>query len=288
MGPMGESLDAQAAQVREDSREATGRTSRNITTLRNTGRARAAGRQVLDFGLRLVHTAAAGFLSTAANDSQLFLAEARCYVRVHFALNLTPLTCMRIHAHIYVPYFRIRSFDQMASLKAARGGPGASSSSALSASRREEPQRVERPGLSQEEIDELDEAFKLFDVENTGPFRWIPQFETTCRVPAFAPLPRSPRRLPSLRLPAPGLIDAAELKSAMESLGYKHKNKMVYNMIESMPAGMISFPQFLDLMTARVSDTDSRDDIAKVSEPAGTHALAPALLCPPSSSFPPL
>jgi len=61
-----------------------------------------------------------------------------------------------------------------------------------------------------------------------------------------------------------GLIDSAELKAAMESLGYKNKNKMVYNMIESMPQGMISFEQFLDLMTARISDTDSREDIAKV------------------------
>jgi len=82
--------------------------------------------------------------------------------------------------------------------------------------------------LSQDELEELEEAFKLFDTEGTG------------------------------------LIDSAELKAAMESLGYKNKNKMVYNMIESMPQGMISFEQFLDLMTARISDTDSREDIAKV------------------------
>lgn len=69
----------------------------------------------------------------------------------------------------------------------------------------------------------------------------------------------------SKQLPPPtGYIDAAELKSSMESLGYKNKNKMVYNMIESMPSGMINFEQFLDLMSARVSDTDSREDIAKV------------------------
>jgi len=50
----------------------------------------------------------------------------------------------------------------------------------------------------------------------------------------------------------------------MESLGYRNKNRMVYNMIESLPSGMINFDRFLDLMTARISDTDSREDIAKL------------------------
>jgi centrin-1 len=58
--------------------------------------------------------------------------------------------------------------------------------------------RYERPGLSVEEIEELQEAFNLFDSDGSG------------------------------------TIDAAELKSAMESLGYKQKNKMVYQMIENM------------------------------------------------------
>jgi len=50
----------------------------------------------------------------------------------------------------------------------------------------------------------------------------------------------------------------------MESLGYKKKNKMAYQMIENMKQGEIDFNAFLDMMTARISDTDSPDDILKV------------------------
>jgi Ca2+-binding EF-hand superfamily protein len=38
----------------------------------------------------------------------------------------------------------------------------------------------------------------------------------------------------------------------MESLGYKQKNKMVYQMIENMKQKSIDFDQFLDMMTARI------------------------------------
>ena len=41
----------------------------------------------------------------------------------------------------------------------------------------------------------------------------------------------------------------------MESLGYKQKNKMVYQMIESMKQKSIDFDQFLDMMTARIVRT---------------------------------
>jgi Ca2+-binding EF-hand superfamily protein len=50
----------------------------------------------------------------------------------------------------------------------------------------------ERPGLSAEEIEELHEAFNLFDVDGSGE------------------------------------IDPQELKQAMQSLGYDVKNQMVY------------------------------------------------------------
>jgi centrin-1 len=82
--------------------------------------------------------------------------------------------------------------------------------------------------LSQEEIEELKEAFNLFDAD------------------------------------ASGTIDSRELRGAMESLGYKDKNKIVYQMIESINSDKIDFDQFLDMMTARISDTDSREDILKV------------------------
>ena len=35
-------------------------------------------------------------------------------------------------------------------------------------------------------------------------------------------------------------------------------------MIENMKEGSITFDEFLDMMTARISDTDSKDDIRKV------------------------
>jgi Ca2+-binding EF-hand superfamily protein len=50
----------------------------------------------------------------------------------------------------------------------------------------------DRPGLSTEEIDELREAFNLFDMDGSGE------------------------------------IDPQELKQAMQSLGYDVKNQMVY------------------------------------------------------------
>jgi len=41
-------------------------------------------------------------------------------------------------------------------------------------------------------------------------------------------------------------------QSAMESLGYKDKNKMVYQMIENIKGEQIDFEQFLDMMTAKI------------------------------------
>ncbi len=92
------------------------------------------------------------------------------------------------------------------------------------------PESFSRPGLSQEEVEELKEAFMLFDQDNKG------------------------------------FIESKELKAAMENLGYKKTSKMVYQMIESLGKAKkeITFPDFLDLMTAKISDTDSRDDVMKV------------------------
>lgn len=42
---------------------------------------------------------------------------------------------------------------------------GASYGSSTASQRQE---RIERPGLSQDELEELEEAFKLFDTEGTG------------------------------------------------------------------------------------------------------------------------
>merc|ERR1712167_540849 len=89
----------------------------------------------------------------------------------------------------------------------------------------------ERPGLSEEEIEEIKEAFDLFDTDGSG------------------------------------TIDPKELKAAMQSLGFEAKNQTIYQMISDLDkdgSGNIDFDEFLDMMTARMSDKDTRADIEKV------------------------
>ena len=89
----------------------------------------------------------------------------------------------------------------------------------------------ERPGLSKEEIEEIREAFNLFDTDGSGS------------------------------------IDPRELKSAMQSLGFEAKNATIYQMIGDIDkdgSGSIDFEEFLDMMTAKMSDKDSKADIQKV------------------------
>ena len=64
-----------------------------------------------------------------------------------------------------------------------------------------------------------------------------------------------------------GTIDPKELKSAMQSLGFEAKNQTIYQMIGDIDkdgSGSIDFEEFLDMMTAKMSDKDSREDIQKV------------------------
>ncbi len=89
----------------------------------------------------------------------------------------------------------------------------------------------ERPGLTEDEILEIKQAFDLFDTDGGGS------------------------------------IDPKELKAAMTSLGFQAKNQTIYQMISDLDAdgsGQIDFQEFLELMTARISDKDSREDIEKV------------------------
>merc|ERR1711906_23196 len=89
----------------------------------------------------------------------------------------------------------------------------------------------ERPGLSEEEIEEIKEAFDLFDTDGSGN------------------------------------IDPKELRAAMQSLGFEAKNQTIFQMISDLDknkSGAIDFEEFLDMMTARMSDKDTREDIGKV------------------------
>lgn len=53
----------------------------------------------------------------------------------------------------------------------------------------------------------------------------------------------------------------------MQSLGFEAKNATIYQMIGDIDkdgSGSIDFEEFLDMMTAKMSDKDSREDINKV------------------------
>lgn len=63
------------------------------------------------------------------------------------------------------------------------------------------------------------------------------------------------------------LFSNIELKAAMTSLGFESKNQTIYQMISDLDAdgsGQIDFEEFLELMTARVSDKDTRENIKKI------------------------
>ncbi len=68
--------------------------------------------------------------------------------------------------------------------------------------------KYERPGLTEDEIEEIKEAFDLFDTDGTG------------------------------------TIDPKELKSAMQSLGFEAKNQTIFQMISDLDkhsSGAIDF-----------------------------------------------
>jgi centrin-1 len=59
----------------------------------------------------------------------------------------------------------------------------------------------------------------------------------------------------------------AELKAALNSLGGESKSQPIFHMINDIVeegTDSLDFEQFLDLMTARVSNKDSREDMKKV------------------------
>merc|ERR1712084_153990 len=88
-----------------------------------------------------------------------------------------------------------------------------------------------RPGLSEDEVEEIKEAFDLFDNDGSG------------------------------------AISVNELTSAMQSLGFDVKQAVVYNMVadlDSDGSGEIEFGEFLDVMTAKLSEKNTREEIDRV------------------------
>merc|ERR1712107_110514 len=68
-------------------------------------------------------------------------------------------------------------------------------------------------------------------------------------------------------IPGSGTIDAKELKVAMRALGLDAKKDEIRRMINDIDkdgSGTIDFNEFLNMMTARMGDRDSREEIVKV------------------------
>ena len=89
----------------------------------------------------------------------------------------------------------------------------------------------ERPGLNTDEIDEIKEAFDIFDIDKSG------------------------------------AISVSELLKSMGTLGFDTKNPAIYHMIKDMDDngnGVIEFDEFLDMMTARISDVNPKEDLERV------------------------
>merc|ERR1712166_1547709 len=91
--------------------------------------------------------------------------------------------------------------------------------------------RKKKGALSEEQMEEIREAFGLFDAD------------------------------------ASGSIDVRELKAAMRALGFEIKNEELKKMVADVDtdgSGMIEFGEFLEMMTGKMGEKDSREDIEKV------------------------
>jgi len=102
-----------------------------------------------------------------------------------------------------------------------------SSGASKSASSRGGAQRAE---LTEEQKQEIKEAFDLFDTDGSEK------------------------------------IDAKELKVAMRALGFEPKKEEIKKMISDIDkdgSGTIDFNEFLEMMTSKMSERDSREEILK-------------------------
>merc|ERR1711872_890045 len=87
-----------------------------------------------------------------------------------------------------------------------------------------------KPELTEDQKQEIREAFDLFDTDGTG------------------------------------TIDAKELKVAMRALGFEPKKEEIKKMIQEIDkenTGTIDFNDFLTMMTKKMSEKDSKEEILK-------------------------
>ena len=93
------------------------------------------------------------------------------------------------------------------------------------------PKNYEKNGLTEDEVLEIKEAFDLFDSDHSG------------------------------------TIDTEELKQALSNLGIDARNQTLQNMmndIDKNQSGTIDFDEFIEMMTAKMSDKDTPEDLRKV------------------------
>lgn len=87
-----------------------------------------------------------------------------------------------------------------------------------------------RTELTEEQKQEIKEAFDLFDTDGSGN------------------------------------IDAKELKVAMRALGFEPKREEIKKLIQEIDkdgSGVIDFPEFLEMMTAKMAERDPREEMMK-------------------------
>ena len=90
-----------------------------------------------------------------------------------------------------------------------------------------------RGSLSDEQVEEVREVFGLFDADNS----------------------RS------------GAFDCRELKSAMRALGFEIKVEELKKLVEDIDSnsnGTVEFKEFMGMMTGKMGEKDSREDVVKV------------------------
>ena len=96
--------------------------------------------------------------------------------------------------------------------------------------------KVEKSGLSNDEVDEIRQAFDLFDTNGTGK------------------------------------IDPKELKAAMQSLGFDSKNPTIYTLIadldtpEAAKNGGVNFDDFVGRINNKLGDKESKEGIHRIFE----------------------
>ena len=95
------------------------------------------------------------------------------------------------------------------------------------------PKKKKEAQFSEEQIEEIREAFNLFDTDGSGS------------------------------------IDYKELKTAMKALGFntnKDDMQKIISEIDADGSGEIEFPEFMQMMTGKMAAVDTREEIMKLFE----------------------